>query len=248
MRFRISELQKQRDTLVNYFESSNAQMFTENTIEELLRVKEDIAKNYKKKDEESVMLDEKLDALRKNKDALQKQLEQIQFLEKDQSEITIRIKDYRERILQIVSVDIVGNETDIKLNEKVLNKAQITLESLNKEVNIETQKLDEQEQSVEGDLNNFRSSLSSKEGLNVNDENELRNTTQKIARLMEEISKSKSLPKGGSNSLDEEIEAIANKIENLKENLEAFNESVTRKTEEIVNNSEQMTKIAKNKV
>jgi len=248
VRFRISEIQKQRDTLVAYFESSDAELFSDNTIEELLRVKEGINQSYKKKDEESALLDEKLDTLRKNKDTLQKQLEQIQHLEKDQSEITIRIKDYRERILQIVPVDIIGNETDIKLNEKVLNKAQINLDSLNKEVNIESQKLDEQEQSLENDLNNFRASLSSKEGLNANDENEFRNVNQKIARLMEEINKFGKLPKGGKSNLEEEIEAINNKIENLRDNLEMFNESVTLKTKKLLETSEQMTKNAKNKV
>lgn len=248
IKFRISELQRQRNILLKSLEDNGAQVFSENSMEELNRCKEELTNNYKKKEEDLVILEEKLETLRKKKDTLQKQLDQIQYLERDQSEINIKIKDYRERIMQLITVDLVGNESDAKLNEKVLVKAQAQLESMTKEITSESERLEEQEQNMENDLNNFRASLSSKEGLSENNENELRTTKVKIQNLTVELEKFNKQNKGSKKNLDDDLEGMEDNMENLKDNLAMFNENKDRRTKELVEISEKMRNNAKNKV
>lgn len=246
--FRISEIEKHKETLLAYFEDHGARVFNENSFEDLMKCKDELVKNFKRKEEDLVTVDERLVNLRKNKDGLQKQLEQMQFLERDQSEINIKVKDYRERILQVISIDLAGNETDKKLNEMVLNRSQGQYEVLSKEVNSETQKIEQQEQAIENDLNNFRSSLSSKVGLIDNNENEFRMSNDKIQRLTGEVSRLSKAAKSGQSGVEQELEALNEQIDDLKENVALYNDNLNKRTKEMFELSEQMSSSAKNKV
>ena len=247
-KFRISEINRQKEQLMADFEENDVQIFEGNSLEELNKCKEDIITSYKKKEGDLETLDGKIDAVRKNKEELQRQLDQIQHLERDQSEINIKIKDYRERILQIITIDLVGNESDAKLNEKVLNKAQLQTDMLLKEVTNESQKIEQQEQNIEGDLNNFRSSLSSKEGLVENSEVELRTNLQKIQRLSDEVNRLTRTAKGSKKSFEEDLAAINEKIDDLKEDVATYNQNISQRTKELMEATGKVSSNAKNKV
>lgn len=248
LKFRISDLQKRKETVLADIETEGNQIFTENSIDELYKCKEQLVQQYKRKDEVLGAIDEKLDNFRKSKDEKQRQLDQLQFSDRDQSETSIKIKDYRERILQLINVDLSGNETDAKLNEKVLKTAQSQVDSLTKEVNTESQKLEDQEQNMENELNNYRSSLSSKEGLNDNNEHELVTTTQKIQLLADEIAKFNKNPKGNKKTVDDEIAKVNDSIDDCKENLAIDNDKLNKLTKELVETTEKIRNSAKNKV
>jgi len=246
----IEEVQRQRDALLTYFEENDVETFSDNSSEELVKCKDEVVRSCQKKEEEIVLVDQKLEGLRKKKEDLQKQLEELSNLNKDSTESAVRTKDYRNRILEIIPVELVGNETEIKLNEKVLNKAQIQLETWEKEVKTESAKLEEQERASENDLKNFGSGLASKEGLYMNDETEYKNIGAKIQRLTEEIKQAGGgrQNQGGRSAIDNELERISDNMENLKDNLGNYNDNLNQKTKELVEITEQMGKNAQNKV
>ena len=246
-KYKIQELEKKRNALLDEFDTKGQNVFTDNSLKDLIECKENLVENYAKKEVDLRTIESKLDNLRNEKDSAQKQLDQLMNAEKDNSEVTIKLKDCREKIMAIVTVNLIGNESDERYNDKVVIEAERQLTLMTKELDNETKRFDDQENILEMRLNNTRADLSSKMNTNTMSAKELDAINPKIVNLSQEVAELAKKVKIGKPQSSRQLEELNEKIENLRESSTMNSETLDRKTKELVEISGQITDNTKNK-
>ena len=248
VKYKISELEKKRNELLEMFETMDAQIFTENTIQELIQCKEDLVKSYSKKENEIKNIENKLEQLRQEKDTVQRQLDQVNNADRDSSEVTIKLKDCRDKILGLITINLIGNETDERYYEKILNEAEKQLIALTKEMENDKKKFDEQENNIQTRLDNTKAELATKWGAVNGSERELSTIEQKMSLLTKELNELTKRTRNKPRNIDQSIEEINQKLENLRETRRLINDSMNNKNKELIDLSGQLNENTKNKV
>lgn len=247
VKYKISELERKRNELLEQFENQDAQVFTDNTIQELIQCKEDLVKSYSKKENEMKNIEDKLEQLRQEKDGLQRQLDQVYNADRDGSETAIKLKDCREKILGILTITIMGYEADDKLNDKVLFEAQNQLTAITKEMETDKKKFDDQENSIQTKLDNTKSELAARWGAVSQSEKELGTIEQKMSLLTKDLNELAKRTRNKPRNIDQSLDEINQKLDNLRETRRLTNDNMNNKNKEMIELSGQITETTKNK-
>lgn len=248
IRYKAEENERKRKEINEIFAIHEHQRFTDNSIEELKKGRDEFLKVYSKKEADFKMIEKKLEEERLEKENKLKKLENLQNSDKELNEINIKLKDCRDKLVDYADLNISNFPVDDKYNDRIYTEAQNKLNTLVKELEAEKRKRDEEENKIETLLNEARADLSRKEGLIDLKNSEYDQTNIKITTLTKEIAEltriTKNKPRNSSNALEE----LNEQIDSLKETSDSFSQAYNKKTNELMELSNQITGFSKIKV
>lgn len=248
IRYKMSENEKKKEEVLQQFEIYQHQIFTDNSIEDLKKGRDDFLKAFSKKENDLKTCETKLEEQRQEKEVKLKKLESLQSSDKEISEINIKLKDCRDKLVDLAELDTSNLPMDDKYNDKIYNDSQTRLNTLVKEVESEKRKRDEEENKIETLLNEARAELSHKQGLLELKNQEFDQTNIKIASLSKEVIELSRITKNKPRNSNNALEDINDQIDNLKETSDSFSMAYDKKTNELMDLTNQITGFSKTKV